>query len=74
MPAEVAKYIRELLTTANESKILKSAMFIVEPNVNAICQKMANEVHRDVLPGDSHVTAMESIKFGLKASATTAPG
>ena len=39
---------------------------------------MANEVHRDdiVLPGNSHVTAMESIKdeVGLKASATTAPG
>ena len=37
---------------------------------------MANEVHKDVLPGDSHVTAMESIKgeFGLKMSATTTPG
>ena len=37
---------------------------------------MANEVHKDVLPGDSHVTAMESIKdeFGLETSATTAPG
>jgi len=36
----------------------------------------ANEVHKDMLPGDSHVTAMESIKdeFGLKASATTTPG
>ena len=35
------------------------------------------EVHKDdiVLPGDSHVTAMESIKddFGLKTSATTTP-
>ena len=37
---------------------------------------MANEVHRDVLPGDSHVTAMEPFKgeFGLKTSATTALG
>ena len=40
---------------------------------------MSNEVHRDVLPSDSHydshVTAMEAIKgeFGLKAGATTAP-
>ena len=39
---------------------------------------MASEVHAygDVLPGDGHVTAMGPIKgeFGLKASATTAPG
>ena len=37
---------------------------------------MANEVHKDVLPGDSHVTATESIKdeFSLKTSTTTAPG
>ena len=76
VPAEVAKYIRELLTIANETKILKSATFTVEPNINAICQRMANEVHKDVLPGDSHVTAMKSIKyeFGLKTSATTTPG
>ena len=76
MPAEVAKYIRELLTTANENKILKGATSTVEPNINAIWQRMASEVHKDVLPGDSHVTPMESIKdeFGLKASATTAPG
>ena len=58
VPAEVAKYIGELLTTANETKILKSATFTVEPNINAICQRMASEVHRDALPGDSHVTAM----------------
>ena len=76
VPAEVAKYIRELLTIANETKILKGATFTVAPNINAICQRMANEVHRDVLPGDSHVTAMESIKdeFGLRTSATTTPG
>ena len=76
VPVEVMKYIRELLTTANETKILKSATFVVEPNINDICQKMANEVKRDVLPGDSHVTAMESIKdeFGLKTSATITPG
>ena len=76
VPAEVARYIRELLTKANETKILKSATFTVTPDINAICQRMANEVHRDVLPGDSHVTATESIKdeFGLRTSATTPPG
>ena len=76
VPAEVARYIRELLTTANETNILKGATSTAEPNINAICQRMANEVHRDVLPGDSHVTAMESIKdeFGLRTSATTTPG
>ena len=43
---------------------------------NAICQRMANEVHKNVLPGDSHVIAMGSIKdeFGLTTSATTTPG
>ena len=39
---------------------------------------MANEVQdsKDVLPGDSPVTAMEDIKdeFGLRTSATTTPG
>ena len=37
---------------------------------------MANKVHKDVLPGDSHETAIESIKdtFGLKTRATTTPG
>ena len=76
VPAEVARYIRGLLTEANETKILKGATFTVTPDINAICQRMANEVHRDVLPGDSHVTAMESIKdeFGLRTSATTTPG
>ena len=76
VPAEVAKHIRELLTIANEINILKSATFTVEPNINAICQRMTNEVNKDVLPGDSHVTAMESIKgeFGLTTSATTASG
>ena len=76
VPAKVAQYVRKLLTVANETKILKGASFVVEPNINAICQRMANEVHKDVLPGDSHVTAMESIKdeFGLKTSATTTPG
>ena len=34
VPAEVAKYIRELLTTATETKILKIATFTVEPNNN----------------------------------------
>ena len=69
-------YLRKLLTIANETNILKGAPFIVEPKINAICQRMANEVHQDVLPGDSHVAAMESIKdeFGLKTSAPTTPG
>ena len=73
VPAEV---VRKLITIANETKILNSASFVVEPNIDAICQRMANEVHKGVLPGDSHVTAMESIKdeFGLKMSATTTPG
>ena len=65
VPADVAKYhvyVRELLTIANETKILKSVTFTVEPNINAICQRMTNEVHKDALPGDSHVAAMESIK------------
>ena len=37
---------------------------------------MTNKVHKDVLPGNSHVTAMEAIKdeFGLRTSATTTPG
>ena len=78
IPAEVAQYIPKLLTIANETKNLKGASFVVQPNVNALCQRMANEVHKDVLPGDSHniVTAMEAIKheFGLKTSATTTPG
>ena len=79
VPAAVAKYIRELLTMANKTKLLKSTTFTVEPNINAIlCQRMANcnGVHKGVLPGDSHMASMESIKdeFGLKTSATTTPG
>ena len=38
VPAEVARYIRKLFTIANETKTLKGASFIVEPNINAICQ------------------------------------
>ena len=63
VPAEFAQYIRKLLTI--ETKILKGATFVLEPSVNAICQRIANEVYTDVLPGDSHVTAMESIKKSL---------
>ena len=68
--------IRKLLTLANDHEMLKGASFDVPPDTNALCQRMANEVHRDVLPGDSHVTAMESFKdeFGLRTSATTTPG
>ena len=74
--AEVCLYIRKLLTLANDHEILKGATYDVTPDTNALCQRMANEVHRDVLPGDSHVAAMESLKdeFGLRTSATTTPG
>ena len=41
VPAEVAKYIRELLTTANETKILKRATFVVEPNMSEDGQRGA---------------------------------
>ena len=79
VPAEVTKYIRELLTIANETRNLKSVTFTVDPHINAICERIANGVHNDdivhVLPSESHVTAMEYIKgkFGLKTSATTTP-
>ena len=55
IPAEVAQYIRKLLTIVNETSILKGAWFVVQPNANALCQRMANEVHncKDVLPGDA---------------------
>ena len=78
VPAEVRLYIRKLLTLASDHKILKGASFNVAPDTNALCQRMANKVNRDVLPGDSHdiVTAMEAIKdeFSLRTSATTTPG
>ena len=76
VPAEVTQYIQKLLTIANETAMFKGATFVLHPNINALCQRTANEVHRDVLPGDSHVTAMGAIKdeFGLETSATTAPG
>ena len=76
--SEVCIYIRKLLTLANDHKILKGASFSVTPDTNALCQRMANKVHRDdiVLPGDRHVTAMEALKdeFGLRTSPTTTPG
>ena len=55
VPAEVAEYIPKLITIANEPKILKGASFKVEPNINAIilCQRMANEVHRDHCVADA---------------------
>ena len=77
VPSEVCLYnIRKLLTLANDHEMLKGASFDVPPDTNALCQRMANEVHRDVLPGDSHATAMESFKdeIGLRTSATTTPG
>ena len=64
VPAEVCLYIRDLLTFANDHEILKGASFSLTPNTNVLCQRMANEVHRVVLPGDGHVTAMEAIKQG----------
>ena len=74
--SEVCLYIRKLLTLANDHEIIKGVSFEVTPDINALCQRMANGVHRDVLPGDGHVTAMEPFKdeFGLKTSATTTPG
>ena len=76
VPAEVCLYIWKLLTLANDHKMLKGASFDVTPDTNALCQRIANEVHKDVLPCDSHATAMEAIKdkFGLSTSATTTPG
>ena len=72
VPAEAAQYIRKLFTIANDTGVLRGAPFVVQPNVNAPCQWLANEVHRDVLPDGSHVTAMGAIKgeFGLNMSAT----
>ena len=55
VPSGVCLYIRKLLTLANDHEM----PFDVPPDANALCKRMANEVHRDVLPGDSHVTAME---------------
>ena len=83
VPSEVCLYIRKLLTLANDHEILKGASFSVTPDTNALCQRMANEVHRDDIvlpcrrqPCDSHVTAMEALKdeFDLRMSATTTPG
>ena len=56
--------------------MLKGVLFDVPSDINALCQRMANAVHGDVLPGDSHVTAIESFKdeFGMRTSATTTPG
>ena len=74
--AEVCIYSRTLLALAKDHAILKGALFNVAPDTNALCQRMANEVHRYVLRGASHVTAMEAIKdgFGLMTSAPMTPG
>ena len=78
VPSEVCLYIRKLLTLANGHEILKGASFDVPPDTNALFQRIANEVHRDVhvLPGDSHGTAMEPFRgeCDLRASTATAPG
>ena len=62
--------------TRQDHEILRGPSFDVPSNTNALCQRMANKVHRDVMPGDSHATAMDSFKdeFGLRTSATTTPG
>ena len=76
VPSEVCLYTWELLTPANDHEILKGTSFNVQPDANALCQRMDSEVNGHVLPGAGHATAMEAIKgeFGLRASATTAPG
>ena len=71
-------YIRKPLSLANDHEIPKGESIEVPPDAStsALCRRMANEVHRDVLPGDGHATAMEPSKgeFGLRTSATTTPG
>ena len=62
--SEVCLYIRKLLTLANDHEMIKGVSFDVPPDTNALCQRMANEVHRDVLPGDSHVTACHGVIQG----------
>ena len=76
VPAGVCRYIPKLLALANDDEIMKGAPFNTTPDTSALCQRMANEAHKDVLPGDGHATAMEAIKgeFGLRTSATTTPG
>ena len=77
VPSEVCLYIRKLLTLANDHEMLKGASCSVTPDTNALCQRMANEVHRGVLTGDSHVAATGALKdeFNLRTCATTtAPG
>ena len=75
VPSVGCLYVRKLLALANHHEILKGASFDVPPDTNALCQRMANEVHRSVLPGESHATAMASIKdeHGLRTSAIAQP-
>ena len=56
MPAEVAPYIRKLLTVANKTKTPQGS-FVLSASECQCTLNMANEV-----PGDSPVTAEESIK------------
>ena len=60
IPAEAAhdQYIRKLLTIANETKSLKGAPFVVEPRANAICHRMASEVHKSYTEMCCLATAM----------------
>ena len=76
VPAGECLDIRKPPTPANDREILKRASFNATPDINVLCQRMANEAHKSVLPDDSHATAMGAIKgeCGLRASATTAPG
>ena len=75
-PSEVCLHVRKLLSLPKDHEILKGASLDVPPDTNTLCQRMVNEVNSDVMPGDSHATAIEAIndEFGLKTSATTPPG
>ena len=45
VPAGVCLYIRVLLALANDHEILKGASSDVPPDINARCQRMANDSH-----------------------------
>lgn len=60
VPSEDCLYIRKLFTLANDHEILKGASIVVPPGTNALCQRMANEVHRDKLPDMSCILFAEA--------------
>ena len=49
VPSEFCLYVRKLLTLANDHEIRKGASFDVPHDTNALCRRMTNEVHKDVL-------------------------